>query len=208
MRILIKIPNSNPTLMILELIQAFILLIVIIDPPISMTAFHSLTKNMGKEQRMQAAFKAVLVAAIPLFLFIAAGNILLELLSVDMSTFKAAGGLILILLGAQLSLGFSLRNDDVKKETKTVGAIASIVGTPLITGPATISAAVILSNEMGMMIASLSALCALFVAYIALRLSGPILTRLGVTGSRILSNMLGLITIAWGMAFIKEGLLS
>lgn len=197
--------------MYLEIIQAFILLLVIIDPLISMNAFHVMTKEMDPREKKKTALKAVAVAAIPLFLFILGGPILFEMLRIDMSTFKAAGGLILILLGTQLSLGVHITDDgkDAKNKmlTKTTGAVASIIGTPLITGPASISAAVILTADLGMEVAIFASICALFVAYIALNVSSKVFEILNDAGLRIISNMLGVITIAWGMSFLKEGLL-
>lgn len=192
--------------MLLEFLQAFVLLTVIMDPLVSVVAFISMTRNMDEKGRKDVARKAVIVAAIPLFLFLFGGNLLLQILDVDIGTFKAAGGLILILLGIQLSLGVSLKKKE--EEPHEAGAIAAIIGTPLLTGPATISATIILTNEMGMLVTAMAGLAALSAAFVTLAIGEPLMRRLGVTGARVLSTMLGLITIAWGMSFIKEGLLT
>jgi multiple antibiotic resistance protein len=189
--------------MYLEFIQAFVLLIVIMDPLVSMLAFLSMTKNLKDAERNIVVIKAVLVAAIPLFLSILFGNLLLEIMRVNMSTFKAAGGLILVLLGIQLSLGVSFRKKE--EEIHDIGAIAAVIGTPLITGPATISAAILLTNEIGSMITAMAGITALIIVFIALRLCSTLHTFLGSTGIRVLSTMMGLITVAWGISFIKEG---
>src|SRR5271157_5147907 len=96
----IKNQTEHPTIMdFLPFIQAFVLLIVIMDPLLSMAAFLSMTKGLSKKERDLCATKAVLVAAVPLFLFLLAGNVLIAIMKVDIETFKAAGGLILVLLG-------------------------------------------------------------------------------------------------------------
>ena len=188
----------------LQFIQAFVLLIVIMDPLVSMVAFLSMTKNLKKDERNSIAWKAALVAAVPLFLSILFGNVLLDLMRVNIDTFKAAGGLILVLLGIQLSLGISFRKDTAA--ARDLGAIAAVIGTPLITGPATISAAILLTSEMGMVVPAVAGIVALVIIGIVLRLCTRIQPYLGNTGIRILSTMMGLITIAWGMSFIKEGM--
>jgi len=193
--------------MFLQYIQALVLLIVIMDPLVSMTAFFSMTRHMTEKERGSIARKAVIVAAMPLFVFILGGNLMLEILHVDVETFKAAGGLVLVILGIQLSLGMSFKKKSAE-DPHDQGAIAAIIGTPLITGPATISAAIILSDEMGRAITGLAGVTALIIAWVALAVGTRYYKYLGVTGARVLSTMLGLITIAWGMAFIKEGLLT
>ncbi len=192
--------------MLLQFVQALVLLLVIMDPLVSMTAFFSMTKHMGERDKSAIAKKAVLVAATPLVIFILGGNLMLEILHVDIETFKAAGGLILVLLGIQLSMGMTFKRK-AEDDPHEQGAIAAIIGTPLITGPATISAAIILTDEMGMGITAAAGAVALLIAWIALTIGSRYLKHLGVTGARVLSTMLGLITIAWGMAFLKEGLL-
>lgn len=191
---------------ILPFIQAFVLLIVIMDPLVSTAAFISMTNKMGGKEKHAVATKAVLVAAVPLFLFIAGGSILLDILKVDISTFRAAGGLILILLGMQLSMGISLRKK--KEDVRDMDAAAAVIGTPLITGPATIATAIILSNDFGRAVTAGAGLAALLVVWITLLASTKAYRLIGQTGIRILSTMMGLITIAWGMSFIKEGLFS
>lgn len=191
----------------LQFVQAFILLFVIMDPLVSLAAFLPMTKRLQPARRSAIATKAVMVAAIPLFLFILGGDFLLELLRVDLSTFKAAGGLILILLGIQLSLGLHFPKDEDMGSGGDGSAIASVIGTPLITGPATVSTAIILSGEMGQIVTAASGVAALFAVWLCLQAGARIYDRMGITGISVLSTMMGIITLAWGVSFIKEGLL-
>lgn len=190
--------------MLLPYIQALVLLLVIIDPLVSMAAFMALTNGMKRKDRIAIALKAIFVAAIPLFTFIFFGNVLLEVLRVNMETFKAAGGLILILFGIQLSTGTRLPK---KEEKKDLSATAAVIGTPLITGPATIATGIILTNDLGMMTTAAAGLTALTIVWVLLLLGSVIYRYLGSMGIRVISTMLGLVTIASGLKFIKEGLL-
>jgi len=189
----------------LPFVQAFVLLIVIMDPLVSMAAFLSMTKDLDKRQRNIVATKAAVVAAVPFALFLVFGNVLLDIMRVDIQTFKAAGGLILVLLGVQLSLGLTFRKKESNDDQRDTSAIASVIGTPLITGPATISATIMLANEFGRPVTAIAGIAALFVIWIMLMAGSMIYKYLGVTGIRVLSTMMGLVTIAWGVAFIKQG---
>jgi multiple antibiotic resistance protein len=190
---------------LLPFAQAFVLLLVIMDPLVSVAAFLSMTKKLDKKERNICATKAVLVAAAPLFLFLVCGTFLLEIMKVDIQTFKAAGGLILVLLGIQLSLGVSFKKDESDEDMHDVSAIAAVIGTPLITGPATIAATIMLTNEFGASVTAVAGAGALIVIWLTL-LGGSLLHKyLGHTGIRVLSTMMGLVTIAWGVAFLKSG---
>ena len=188
----------------LQYIQAFVLLLMIMDPLVSIAAFLTMTKKIKEKEKKSIATKAVLVAAIPFFIFLVFGSLALTLLNVDIGTFKAAGGVVLLILGIQYALGVSLPKD--KEKTSDGSAIAAVIGTPLITGPATISAVIILTNDYGNVVTAVSGIAALFVVWVTLMLGSRISRLLGRTGMSVLSTMMGLVSIAWGVSFIKEGL--
>lgn len=190
--------------MFLEAIQAFILLFVIMDPLLSLAAFFSMTKGIKREECKKIATQAVLVAAIPLFLFIFIGNGILSILSVSMDSFQVAGGIILILLGVQLALGISFPKD--KEDDNDRSAIAVVIGTPLITGPAVIATSILLADKFGKETTAISGVAALLGMWAILRFASFIHDRLGRGGLKVLSTMMGIITIAWGVEFIRQGL--
>jgi multiple antibiotic resistance protein len=191
--------------MFLEIVQAFILLFVIMDPLLSLAAFFSMTKGIPKEECRKIAAQAVIVAAIPLFLFIFIGNGILSVLSVSLDSFQIAGGIILVLLGVQMALGISFPKD--KEDEKDHSAIAVVIGTPLITGPAVITTSILLADKFGKETTAVSGAAALLGMWIILRFSSFIHDKLGRSGLKVLSTMMGIITIAWGVEFIRQGLM-
>jgi multiple antibiotic resistance protein len=62
-------------------LEAFVLLLGIIDPLVSLVAFLSLTKGMEKEERTKIAVKAVMVAAVVFFIFAIGGGPILDVCS-------------------------------------------------------------------------------------------------------------------------------
>ncbi|MBN2127365.1 MAG: MarC family protein [Candidatus Diapherotrites archaeon] len=183
----------------MEFIQAFILLLVIMDPIVSLGALLSFTTD-NKEDKKKIAVKSVLVAGTVFLVFALSGDFLLQLLGVSIDSFKAAGGIILILLGIQMAMGFSFP----KKEEK-ISEISVVIGTPLISGPATITTTILLVKESGLMITLGAGLIALFVVLITLLLSKQIDKLIGHSGMRVVSTMLGIVTIAWGIQFLFTG---
>lgn len=183
------------------LLESFVLLLGVIDPLASLAAFLSLTRNMGEREKQRIARKAVFVAAIVFYIFAFFGGAMLGILGVDINSFKAAGGIILILLGIQMGLGISF-----PKEKESVSEIAVVIGTPLITGPATIATAVLLGSEAGIMTTVIAGTAALIVTLLALMFSGFLSRTLRRSGLQIMSTMMGIITMAWGLQFLLSGI--
>lgn len=181
----------------------FLLLLGIVDPLASLAAFLSLTSKDDEKDKRRIAIKAVAVAAIVFFIFAIGGQTILGLLGVSLDSFKAAGGIILILLGIQMSLGFSF-----PKEKGEVSEVAVVIGTPLICGPATIATAMILANTEGLVTTVIAGTGALLATLVVLLFATFVSKRVGRSGLQIMSTMMGIITMAWGLQFLLTGLKS
>lgn len=188
------------------LIQLTILFFVIFDPLASLIVFITASANMNKKERRLTATLAVLVAASLSFLVLLFGQNLLNLFSTTVDEFRIAGGIILGILGVKMALGLPLTH---MKEVKNSSgrAIASIIGTPLLTGPATITTIIISVHDYGRLLTGLAVAIVLFLAAIIFYLS-EIVNKLGKTAIQVMSTILGLITLAWGVKFVANGLLA
>ncbi len=184
----------------LEFIEPFILLLVIMDPLVSMSALLSLAGNKDGKEVQKIALKSVFVAALVFFIFAIGGEAVLQVLGVGLDSFKVAGGIVLMLLGVQMALGISL-----PKKTGDLSSAAVVIGTPLITGPATIATTIILVKENGSIITLVAGTLALLVVLVSLMLVQPISKYLGKNGMQVLSTMMGIVTIAWGVQFMLTG---
>ena len=158
----------------MAILDAFILLLVIIDPIVSITALLSISKN--DNERKQIIKKAMIVAFVLFLLFAFGGEAVLAILGVSMNSFRAAGGILLIILGIQMSLGIILRKKESISET------AVVIGTPLISGPATIMTTMILVNDIGLLATLAAGIPALLVTLVLLLLAFRIGRLIG-TGS-------------------------
>ncbi len=191
--------------MLEHLLQLIVLFTVIFDPLASFIIFYAATSNMSRYERMRTATIAVLVAAIVSYLVLLFGQTILSLFNTTITEFQVAGGLVLGILGIRMVLGFSFTNLKEKKNNSGA-AIASIIGTPLLTGPAAITGIIISTSDFGKGVTALAIgivlLCTVLLFYNAERMH----RLMGRTTVQVISTVLGLITLAWGVKYVLLGL--
>lgn len=191
--------------MFYSLLQLVILFFVILDPLLSFVVFFSTTAEMNPGEKRHTAFLAVAVAFAISILCLIFGSSLLRLFNTNIQDFKIAGGIILAILGIKMSLGHS-DSEKVLGSKRSAKAIASIIATPLLTGPASITAIIISVHDYGRILTAIAVFLVLFITLV-LFLQAPRITRFtGATAMQVISTLMGLITLSWGIMFIKQGL--
>lgn len=185
------------------LVQLIILFFVIIDPFASFVVFLTATKSMTEKEKKHIAFYAIVVAVGLSFLVLLLGNALLELFSTTLDEFRIAGGIVLCILGIKMVLGKSITDENLKDRSGR--AIASIIGTPLLTGPAAITAILVSTADYGRIVTGIALAVVLLLTALLFLRAYKVGKVLGFTGIQVLSTLLGLITLAWGVKFITIG---
>lgn len=188
-----------------HLVQLVILFFVIIDPFASFVVFFVSTRNFSPAERKKSALYAFLFAFLICCSVLFAGERLLFLFNTTMDNFRVAGGIILCILGTRMALGKAIPEvDDLKKDSGR--AISAIIATPLIAGPACITAIIVSTHDYGTLQTGIAAGIVLIITGAMLLMSGYIYKFLGDNAIRIISTIMGLITTAWGVNFIRSGL--
>jgi len=187
----------------MDFLQVFIILFIIMDPFSSFPVFISLTKKFSKKERVKSANKAVLVAGIVAFVFIAIGNSILDFMNISLKSFIVVGGIVLFLLGLEMILGFKIS----KEKAKDYNVAAVIIATPLITGPGVITSVIIFTNTLGIVLTSAALFLSLFLIWLILRASNYIEKVLGKEVIDIVSKVIGILIAAKGIEFILSYLL-
>lgn len=193
--------------MLSELISLTILFFVIIDPLTSFVVFFVSTKGFNNNAKIKIAILSVLLATFISYLVLFLGQNLLTIFSTDINSFKIAGGIILLILGINMSLGKSF-NDLEKMEGDSVHAVASIIATPLISGPATITAIIISAADFGKLLtgAAIGIILAIIGILFYLSIRFHDVTSKAKTTIQVVTTIMGLITLAWGVNFIISGI--
>ncbi len=191
--------------MISPFFQLLVLFFVIFDPLASFVLFSVATHKMTSIQRKTTAIIAVSVATTISFLVLFFGQTLLDLFNTKIVEFQIAGGIILGILGVKMVLGYSLVDVD-RVEGDSSWAIASIIGTPLLTGPAAITSIILSVNDYGTFTTGLAVGVVLLGTAVLFYNAERMTKVLGKTMIQVTSTILGLITLSWGIKYILAGL--
>ena len=187
-----------------DLTQLIILYVVIFDPFTSLAVFSIATRDKTHHEQLRIGLLSVLVAAIVSFSVLVLGNSLLNLFDTTITDFRIAAGIILVVLGIDMALGRSLTNEKAFEDNSS-SAIASIIATPLLAGPASITTIIVTINDYGYFLTGLSLLIVLLFTGILFSQAQIINKLLGKTTIQVMSSILGLVTLSWGVKFIRIG---
>jgi multiple antibiotic resistance protein len=186
------------------IIAPFITLFAIMDPFASLPVFLGSTKGCKDREVVGVATKAVVIAGAVAAVFAVAGPPLLAVLSITLSDFKVAGGIVLVLLGLQNTLNFSLSSSHGRREG--LDAAAVLIATPLLTGPGLMTSIILLNGEYDFLVVFAALVAALLVSWIVLVKAADIRKGVGGNAVLVISRIIGLVLIAMGIAFIRSGL--
>ena len=191
--------------MLEALVQLVILFTVIIDPLSSFAVFTASTASMTPAEKKRTALYAVAAAAAMSYTVLLVGEPLLRLFSVSISDFKIAGGIVLAIFGIQMTLGQSMGNSGIKQGS-SVPAVAAIIATPLLTGPAAITAIIAAVHDYNVYVTGVAITIVLLITAALFSMPAKVMDKIGKTPIQFASVIMGMITLAWGVRFVKEGL--
>ncbi len=187
-------------------VLAFSSLFSVINPIEAAPIFVSLTEGV-RDQRRRMALRASAAAALILAIFALTGGAIFSLFGITLPAFQIAGGILFTIMGLT-----TLREDDHRDRAEAVmTSDPSIVplGMPLIAGPGAISTVMVLvgqARDGGHRMALALAIAANIVLTLLILLAAPkLVARIGTTGQRIVSKIMGLITTVIGVQFILNG---
>ena len=196
------------------LFNAFVTLLVTIDPPGLAPLFLALTGGMNRAERWQVASRASVIGFAVLAVFAVAGAAILAMFGITLPAFRVAGGLLLFWIAFEMI--FERRQERKGKSADaavTIDHIRNIaafpLAIPLIAGPGAISATVLLSGSFpttaGMLMLLVIVAACIAITFLVLVLAERIDGFLGETGRSILTRLLGVILAALAVQFVADG---
>lgn len=197
------------------LLNAFVTLLVTIDPPGLAPLFLALTGGMNRAERMQVSFRASIIAFAVMAVFAVAGAAILSMFGITLPAFRVAGGLLLFWISFEMI--FERRQQRKNKSADTAITIDHIrniaafpLAIPLMAGPGAISATVLLSasfpTTVGTAMLVLIIAACVAITFVVLVLAERIDGFLGETGRSILTRLLGVILAALAVQFVADGI--
>lgn len=195
-------------------LQFFLGLVAAVNPVGIMPVFVSLTGHMTLEEKNKTAATANIAVAIILIIALLAGQMLLDLFSISLDSFRVAGGLLLLSIAFSMmggKLGEDKQNKQEKSEYISREQIAVVpLAMPLMAGPGAISSTIVYGSRYPNMLDTLGIILTVvafsFCSWLLFRSAPYIVRLLGQTGINVITRIMGLILGALGIEFIANGL--
>lgn len=197
-----------------DLVLVFTSVLFIVDPFAVVPTFLAMTERDTPAYRKVLARRGAWTCAITLTLFGLGGAAIFKLFGITIGAFKIAGG-VLIGLNA-LDMVQARRSQQRETPAETAEGIAkediSIMplGVPMLAGPGAISTVMVLALQSKHPVTSaalyVSIAMTAFISYLTLAAASMVEKRLGQTGMRILTRLMGLVLCAIAVQFIVDGI--
>jgi multiple antibiotic resistance protein len=197
-------------------LAALTTLLVTVDPPGLAPIFLSVTHGMNKAERRSVAIRATMIAGAIMAGFAFFGQSLLGTLGIGVPAFRIAGGLLLFWIAFEMIFELRARRKSnvaatAINEDHIRNVAAFPLAIPLMAGPGTITATMLIAGSAKGDPTPLAALMAVIVivcvACLLVFLAADRLSKLlGITGNLVLTRLLGIILAALAVQFVIDGI--
>lgn len=175
--------------------------------------FAGMTSDRNEGEAKRIAWTCALACAVTLLIITWSGRFLLDFFGIDVHELRAAGGVIVLLIGLHM-----LQNKGDHKQTKSEAddaqsreSIAIVpMAIPIVAGPGTMATVLVAAErhsgilakvDLSIAIVGLCALTGLLFAY-----SKPIADWLGTSGMAVITRVMGMVLAAIAMGMLADGL--
>ena len=204
-------------------VNLFVALFALVDPIGNIPIFAAATAGASMRQRLSVSALICIFIVIFLCFFFFTGLGLLQFFGISLAAFRIAGGILLLLLGLDMTREDFLKmfadkdalvdaQNDQGYARRRFQRLVVPFAMPLLIGPGAISTIIIQAGEAEKVgpagqAAGVAAIVAAGLAtFIVFTLTGPISRLLGEIGMAIIVRVLGLILCALAIQFILAGL--
>lgn len=191
----------------------FTSVLFIVDPIAVVPTYLVITQGQTTAQRRATALRACVAATVLLVTFAAVGRAIFGLFGITMPAFRIAGGLILWLVAMDMLHGNRSTQEGTAEITegraKDDVAITPLA-MPMLAGPGAISTVMVLSGQARTpaqtIVVYASILVALLIAWGTLRAAEQLVQKMGQTGIRVMTRIMGLLLAAIAVQFVITGI--
>jgi multiple antibiotic resistance protein len=199
---------------VMELLLIFTSILFIVDPFAVIPTFLAMTVRDSPQQRRVLARRGAWTCAITLMAFALGGSIIFKIFGITIGAFKIAGG-VLIGLNA-LDMVQARRSQQRETAVETAEGLEKDdigimpLGVPMLAGPGAISTVMVLALGAKSAAATaavyVSIVLTALITFLVLSAATLVERRLGQTGMRILTRLMGLVLSAIAVQFIIDGI--
>jgi multiple antibiotic resistance protein len=190
----------------------FTSVLFIVDPIAVVPSYLVITRTETAAQRAATARRACIAAGLILIAFGIGGALIFELFGITLPAFRIAGGLILWLVAMDMlhaerrtqESGPEILEGEVKEDTALTP-----LAMPMLAGPGAISTIMVLAAQARTVpqkaIVYASIILTALVSWVVLRIGERLVQRMGQTGIRVMTRIMGLLLAALAVQFVISG---
>ncbi len=198
----------------MELLLIFTSILFIVDPFAVIPTFLAMTERDAPAQRRVLARRGAWTCAITLIAFALGGSLIFKIFGITIGAFKIAGGVLIGLNALDMvqARRSQQRETAVEKaegiQKEDIGIMP--LGLPMLAGPGAISTVMVLAlgakSVAAMAAVYISIVLTALITFLVLSAASMVERRLGQTGMRILTRLMGLVLCAIAAQFIIDGI--
>lgn len=189
-------------------------LLPIINPLASAPTFLAITEGDSHARRLQQLRMACIYMVAILVCFLIGGTFIMGFFGISIPGLRIAGGLMVTSIGWGLLVAAPRGADDEKHAREAARAKRDIsfspLAMPMLSGPGSIAVTLgftsLSTHWVDYIAIILGILSVAAITYATLRLSGKIVTVIGVNGMNALSKIMGFLILCVGIQFVVNGL--
>jgi multiple antibiotic resistance protein len=198
----------------MELLLVFTSIFFIVDPFAVIPTFLAMTERDAPEHRRVLAKRGAWTCAITLIAFALGGSMIFKIFGITIGAFKIAGGILIGLNALDMVQARRSQQRETPAEKaegiqkEDIGIMP--LGIPMLAGPGAISTVMVLAlGSKGPLVTAavyVSIIITALGSYWVLATATLVERRLGQTGMRILTRLMGLVLCAIAVQFIIDGI--
>lgn len=196
-----------------EYLKVFIAIYVLVNPLEGIPIYLARSQGMTQAQRLAIARTTSIAVAVILWVSLAAGHVVLQLLGISVGAFTLAGGIIIFLIALKMVLG---PGGGDQKSGPAEGNFAIVpLAIPLLAGPGPISSVIVYASKgitaQGASLTDDLVLAGIILVvavatFLALAVADPARRLLGDTGIDVFTRISGILVAAIAVGLVNEGL--
>jgi multiple antibiotic resistance protein len=190
----------------------FTSLLFIVDPIAVIPTYLVITRSETREQRARTARRACIAAAVLLTAFALGGQVIFRLFGITLPAFRIAGGLILWLVAMDMLRGQRTTQEstpEIAEGTVKEDVAITPLAVPMLAGPGAISTVMVLAAQASSPVQTASIYAAIVLtavaSWISLVIGERLLMKMGQTGIRVMTRIMGLLLAAIAVQFVITG---
>jgi multiple antibiotic resistance protein len=187
-------------------------ILFIVDPIAVIPTYLVITQGQSPEQRADTARRACIAAALILMAFALGGALIFQMFGITLEAFRIAGGLILWVVAMDMLHGE--RSTQESRPEIAEGRVKDDVAVtplamPMLAGPGAISTIMVLAGQARTMpekaMVHVAIVVTLGVSWVVLRVGEGFVRKMGQTGIRVMTRIMGLLLAAIAVQFVITG---